>query len=957
MRWSVRAAAALAAVACTVKSDPIECTSSSVCDLSIVGQCVQSASGRRWCQYSDVSCTGGFRWSPQAGDGLGGSCVATVAGEVDAALPSDAAVADAGHPEISDAPPDALNVDAALDAPVVDGAVGDAEPVPPTLMVTPTSGAFGMVVLGSSSSVMFTVTNTGGLASGALAVSVKGTHAADFVPFNNECSGIPLIMGDSCMLGVRFSPGAVDVRSAFLEITWTSGPSFQIALSGEGLVPGTLRITPNEKIFAPTAVGSTASQSFTVENTGGAESGALSVDIIVNGSNNYTIQTNDCTGEVLSPGETCAVQARFEPEGAGDSTASLRVMATPGGTVTAALSGTAAATLSVTKSGNGHGSVISNPGGIACGATCSSLFSTSPIVLSAMADPESEFGGFSSGGCGGTGPCSVALTSAITTITATFVLKNYLLEVTKTGEGTVESTAPGIDCGDMCSASFESGTTVSLTQTAAVGFDFLGWSGACSGTGACSVTMSSMKSIGATFVREPVSLNVTITGGGDVTASDGSIDCPGDCDGLYDWESTVVLHAAPAAGYYFSGWTGDCSDWPTDCTLSLTSSTTVGAEFRVHPVQNGQSATVLIGQPTWSGTESNAGGLSATSLSRPVEIATDGSSRIWVHDCLNARVLSYGLPVGSPASASAAIGQPSLTVLDPNAPTQTSMSYCEFAGGGGVSYAAGKLWATDRENERALLWSPSPTNTSGVNAARVIGQTTFSTGGGGLTAATFDGDEGGGPYGIWTNGTKVIVADPNNHRVLIWNDVASNGEAADVVLGQPNFTTNAVADPPTSRSLRWPRRVYVSGSRLYVGDNFNHRVLVWNSIPTTSYAPADFVIGQADFATRGPNANQGSTVNPNGFGSDGAGGIVAWNNSLFVSDTSNGRVMVFSPIPSASHPAATRVLGGNNLATSYGMSSPSPTTHGRPYGLAVASGKLYVADWKFNRVVAFELAQ
>ena len=86
---------------------------------------------------------------------------------------------------------------------------------------------------------------------------------------------------------------------------------------------------------------------------------------------------------------------------------------------------------------------------------------------------------------------------ALSAISAT----NYTLTVAKsgTGSGTVTSTPAGINCGATCSASFTSGTSVSLTATPAAGSTFTGWNGPCSGTGTCTVTMNSAISVTATF--------------------------------------------------------------------------------------------------------------------------------------------------------------------------------------------------------------------------------------------------------------------------------------------------------------------------------------------------------------------------------------------------------------------------------------------------------------------------
>lgn len=77
------------------------------------------------------------------------------------------------------------------------------------------------------------------------------------------------------------------------------------------------------------------------------------------------------------------------------------------------------------------------------------------------------------------------------------------LTVSKSGTGTVTSSPAGINCGATCSASYNSGTSVTLTATAAAGSTFTGWSGACTGTGSCIVTMSAAKSVTATFTVPP----------------------------------------------------------------------------------------------------------------------------------------------------------------------------------------------------------------------------------------------------------------------------------------------------------------------------------------------------------------------------------------------------------------------------------------------------------------------
>lgn len=85
--------------------------------------------------------------------------------------------------------------------------------------------------------------------------------------------------------------------------------------------------------------------------------------------------------------------------------------------------------------------------------------------------------------------------------TFTLTLPTYSLTVTKagTGLGTVTSSPAGVSCGSDCSQFYNSGTVVALPATPAAGSSFAGWSGACTGTGSCNVTMSAAKSVTATF--------------------------------------------------------------------------------------------------------------------------------------------------------------------------------------------------------------------------------------------------------------------------------------------------------------------------------------------------------------------------------------------------------------------------------------------------------------------------
>ncbi len=102
-----------------------------------------------------------------------------------------------------------------------------------------------------------------------------------------------------------------------------------------------------------------------------------------------------------------------------------------------------------------------------------------------------------------------------------------------TGAGTVTSSPGGISCGSDCSEAFNQGTGVTLSQSAAAGSAFAGWSGACSGTGGCTVTMDQARSVTATFTAVTPQQTLTVTkggtGAGTVTSSPGGINCGSDC--------------------------------------------------------------------------------------------------------------------------------------------------------------------------------------------------------------------------------------------------------------------------------------------------------------------------------------------------------------------------------------------------------------------------------------------
>lgn len=170
-------------------------------------------------------------------------------------------------------------------------------------------------------------------------------------------------------------------------------------------------------------------------------------------------------------------------------------------------------TLTVSKSGTGNGIVTGTPAGIDCGSNCTACYNTGGIIaLSATPDAGSVFTGWS-GPCSGTGTCTVTM-SADETVTATFTASapnQYALTVVKsgTGTGTVASSPPGITCGNDCSETYSNTQKVQLMAQANSNSSFTGWSGGCSGTGSCQVTVSGLETVVAKFTLNVPNISVS----------------------------------------------------------------------------------------------------------------------------------------------------------------------------------------------------------------------------------------------------------------------------------------------------------------------------------------------------------------------------------------------------------------------------------------------------------------
>jgi endoglucanase len=176
--------------------------------------------------------------------------------------------------------------------------------------------------------------------------------------------------------------------------------------------------------------------------------------------------------------------------------------------------------------------------------------------------------------------------NAARTVTATFKLL-FMLTVTKAdlGTGTVTSSPTGITCGSDCSEPYLSGTTVTLTASAASGSTFTGWSGCTTVSGStCTVSMSAARTVTATFkLVFTLTVNKNGLGNGTVTSAPAGINCGTDCSQPYVSGTTVTLTATPALGSVFlNGWSG-CNAvsgvFGEICTVTMSAAKSVTATF------------------------------------------------------------------------------------------------------------------------------------------------------------------------------------------------------------------------------------------------------------------------------------------------------------------------------------------------------------------------------------------
>ncbi|MEA2040599.1 MAG: hypothetical protein U9N82_12375 [Thermodesulfobacteriota bacterium] len=155
------------------------------------------------------------------------------------------------------------------------------------------------------------------------------------------------------------------------------------------------------------------------------------------------------------------------------------------------------------------------------------------------------------------------------------------------------------------------------------------------------------------------------------------------------------------------------------------------------------------------------------------------------------------------------------------------------------------------------------------------------------------------PMGIATDGTRLLLADTFNNRVLIWNTLPERNASPGLVLGQDNLTTN---NPGTDLNrMNWPVGVSTASGKVVVADTNNDRILIWNTFPTSNAQPADLYI---DFNNEA-NIKERITWP-----------WAVWTNGtkLIVTSTANtpSSVLIWNSFPTRSNQPADLYLRGKN---------------------------------------------
>lgn len=403
-------------------------------------------------------------------------------------------------------------------------------------------------------------------------------------------------------------------------------------------------------------------------------------------------------------------------------------------------------------------------------------------------------------------------------------------------------------------------------------------------------------------------------------------------------------------------------------------------------------AIMVIGQGEFTGSESNRGADDPgdNTLSEPQWVTRYGDM-LFVTDRGNHRALVWNqMPEENGEPSSFVLGQEDFSDCLENRGITTTLDEMTSGLGdenlegftiskaeedtlsapAGIAVIDGKLYLADSGNHRVLRWGGLPSE-DGETPAMVLGQDNLECG-----EANRRGLVGSGslffPFAIRSGHDKLVfIADKDNHRILIWQKIPfGDGWNADVCLGQTDMDerepNRGEFDHVTPDTLSFPTGVFYHDEtgKLFVVDQGNNRVLIWNKLPSNNGVPADLVLGQKDFYSRTPNVGMGelkACAEGFFFPTD----VVYGRKGLFISDSGNNRVLCWTEFPTENGQPPDVVIGQKTFYDNHhnrNQPNCSPCTLNDPYGLfldedledAEDPGKLYICDRSNSRIVVWE---
>lgn len=362
------------------------------------------------------------------------------------------------------------------------------------------------------------------------------------------------------------------------------------------------------------------------------------------------------------------------------------------------------------------------------------------------------------------------------------------------------------------------------------------------------------------------------------------------------------------------------------------------------PTVDGTPADVVVGQPNFNSQAPNGGDMTIglDGLDGPGRVAFAGNAMA-VSDWQNSRVLIWNaIPEASQTDADLALGQTSGTSTTPNA---TGITDASLWRPWGLAVHDGVLYVTDEANHRVTTFdSDDAFNPLGVVAGQPDGTTNCGDAGGGIGLETLH-----WPFDVATDGERLIVSDFFAHRLLIWNTMPTEDQAAaDVIVGQADVDeVKGLSNRASADRLFFPRDAAIADGRLIVADANNHRILIWDEIPSSPGTAANVVVGQPSFVASDRNRGGGAAAHTLNLPLD----VEVSDGRLLVADTANHRVVVFDEVPTAIDASASLVLGQASLTTSErGLDAAALDT---PRAVVSDGEAIYVADAANRRVLVW----